>query len=380
MVGKNGRIFTIVVGHAAHDSYTAFLPALLPLLVVAQDLSASQAGLLSVFLQAPWLLQPLLGQLADRGYARMLVVWAPALAGVMMSLLAVTDSYVGLCLLLMAAGLASASIHASAPALIGRLSGPRLGRTMGLWMVGGELGRTLGPVVVVAAVRVLSLEGLPWLMIGGLLVSAMLYQQLDDLPAPGAAAGSVPWTQVARRMMPLLVPLAGVLLARAFLALVLTLYLPLFLHQEGNAFWLAGIALAVVEGAGVAGALAGGMLSDRWGRRTVLALSLFATPLLVWLFLMASGWLRLPLLLLAGFSGLSTTPVILAMVQESQPGHRSVANGIFMVLAFAVRSLAVLLMGWMIDGWGMRNVFLTVPAFTLLGLALIPRLGKSSAR
>jgi len=69
----------------------------------------------------------------------------------------------------------------------------------------------------------------------------------------------------------------------------LTTYLPTFLSEEGATLWFAGASLSVLEAAGVVGTLLGGSLSDRLGRRQVLAISLLTTLLLVFAFLSAEG-------------------------------------------------------------------------------------------
>ena len=61
-----GRVFTISFGHAIHDTYTAFLSPLLPIFIANLALSKTEAGLLSLFMQAPSLLQPFNGHLGDR--------------------------------------------------------------------------------------------------------------------------------------------------------------------------------------------------------------------------------------------------------------------------------------------------------------------------
>jgi FSR family fosmidomycin resistance protein-like MFS transporter len=132
----------------------------------------------------------------------------------------------------------------------------------------------------------------------------------------------------------------------------------------------------VLEAAGVVGALLGGSLSDRLGRRVVLFVSLLATPLLMLLFMVVSGWLRFPVLLAMGFVGLSVTPVIMALVQESCPENRALANGTYMSLSFLIRSGVVVLVGAMGDAWGMSLSFAACALVTLLGLPLVPLLPK----
>jgi FSR family fosmidomycin resistance protein-like MFS transporter len=368
------RVVTIAAGHAVHDTYTAFLPPLLPAFIENLALTKTEAGLLSVFHQAPSLVQPFIGHLADRVSLRYLVIMAPAVSATAMSLLGVAPGYAVLALLLLVVGLSSATLHAVAPVMAGRLSGKSLGRGMGFWMVGGELGRTLGPLVIAGyfSLRPDSLASTPLLMVGGWLASGLLYLRLRDVPGrPPNPGEGLPWQKALQVMRPLLVPLSGIIVARSFMASALTTFLPTFLSEEGSELWFASIALSVLEAAGVAGALLGGSLSDRLGRRTVLFISLLVTPLLMLVFLVVEGWVRFPLLLALGLTALSVTPVIMAMMQESYPENRALANGAYMALSFVIRSGVILLIGVMADLWGMRTAFTVSAAVTFLGLPLL---------
>jgi FSR family fosmidomycin resistance protein-like MFS transporter len=378
---QTGHVLTISAGHAVHDSYSAFLPSLLPVFIENLALSNAQAGLLSVFMQGPSLLQPLIGHLADRISLRILFILAPAVTAVMMSLLGVASAYGFLAMLLVVVGVSSASLHAVGPVVAGNLSGKNLGRGMGIWMVGGELGRTLGPIVIVSAIQLLTLKGTPWLMIAGLLTSALLYVQLKDVSGrPPNAGQGLPWRQALRTMGPFLFPLVGILTVRGFMMSALTTYLPTFMRGEGAALWLTGAALSVLEGAGVVGALLGGYISDRVGRRVVLFTSMLVTPLLMFAFLAVNGWLQFPLLLMMGFTALSVTPVIMAIVQESFPKNRALANGVYMALGFTIRSGMIVAWGALGDWLGLRLAFAASAVIPLLGLPLVLLLpGKRSS-
>jgi FSR family fosmidomycin resistance protein-like MFS transporter len=250
---------------------------------------------------------------------------------------------------------------------------------MGFWMVGGELGRTLGPIAIVSAIGLLSLGGTPWLMTGGLAVSVLLFAQLRRLPESAPIERrNRPWRRCLVSMRPLLLPLLAIVFTRAFALAALTTYLPTFLSDRGSDLWTAGASLSILEGAGVAGALLGGALSDRWGRRRILAGSLGATPLLMILFLFSGGWLRVLNLALLGLSALSTTPVILALVQEQNRENRALANGLYMAMSFSIRSLAVVIYGVMGDFFGMTTAFTISAAAPLAGLFFIRRLPGSA--
>jgi FSR family fosmidomycin resistance protein-like MFS transporter len=183
-------------------------------------------------------------------------------------------------------------------------------------------------------------------------------------------------------MGPLLVPLIVIVLVRAFMLASLTTYLPVFLTEEGSVLWFAGVSLAVLEAAGVVGALTGGSLSDRFGRRSILFVSLLVTPVLMLAFVFAGGWVRFPLLLLLGLTALSVVPVIMALVQESFPENRALANGTYMALSFVLRSGVVVALGMMGDTWGIRMAFIVSAIVPLLGLPfvlLLPTANRAGA-
>ena len=333
-------------------------------------------------MQAPSVVQPYIGYLADRITLRYFVILAPAVTAVMMSLLGIAPRYAVLALFLVVVGFSSAAFHAVAPVMAGRLSGRSLGRGMGFWMLGGELGRTLGPLVIVTAVTFLTLEGTPWLMTFGLLASFVLFLLLKDVPGrPAQTPQAISFRQGLRMLSPLLAPLLGIVAARVFMLAAMTTYLPIFLTEEGASLWSAGLSLTIFEAAGVVGALVGGSLSDRLGRRLVLFVAMLTTPLFMLVFLAAGGWLRFPLLLVTGFTSLSVAPVLMALVQESFPENRAMANGLYMSLSFVIRSIAIVALGAAGDLFGLRVAFAASAVVPLLGLPLLlllPR-GSSSA-
>jgi FSR family fosmidomycin resistance protein-like MFS transporter len=378
---QTSGVITMAAGHGVHDTYTAFLPPLLPTFISHLAISKAQAGLLAVFLQAPSLIQPLIGHLADRYNLRFLVIMAPAVAATMMTLMGCAPGYVLLALLLTVVGLSSAGMHAVGPVMAGRLSGRSLGRGMSLWMVGGELGRTLGPIVVVTAVVHLGLRGLPWLMVAGWAASLVYAIRLRGVSSHHQELEQrLPWWPALRKMRPVLLPLAGIILLRAFIHSSLTIYLPIFLTEEGADLWFAGAALSILQAAGVAGALIGGSVSDRLGRRTVLFISMAAAPAFMFLFLSVHGLGQIIMLVVLGFLVISTTPVMMAMVQESFPQNRALANGAYMSLSFVMRSGAVVLLGILGDHLGLRRAFTSSAVVMLLGLPLLFLLPQSRSK
>ncbi|MBN2416178.1 MFS transporter [bacterium] len=351
---QTGNVITTGTVHAVHDTYTAFLPALLPVFISNLGLSRAEAGMLTVFTQAPSLTQPLIGHLSDRVNLNYWVMLAPALSAILMSMLGIISGYFWLAVLLTLAGFSSAMLHAIGPVITGRFAGRNLGRGMSVWMLGGELGRTLGPIVIVTALAHMTIRSLPWLSIAGIVASVLLFLRFKDLPGPSASsAESVHWRTAIAKMGYFMIPLVGIITVRAFLISGLTTYLPTFLTDEGESLWFAGASLTILQAAGAAGAYICGSLSDSLGRRKVLFILMATAPVFTFLFLNTGGWVRLPLLLGLGFTVISTTPVVMAIVQENFPDNRALANGVYMSLSFAIRSAAILIVGLIGDRYGL---------------------------
>ena len=368
----SGDVIAVSTAHGLHDTYQAFLPSFIPVFIENLALSKTQAGLLSAFSQLPSLSQPFLGLLADRKGLRWMIILAPAVTAVTSSLLGVMPNYLLIVFLLVITGFSSAAMHSVGPAIAGRLSGSRLGKGMSYWMVAGELGRALGPLAVVTAIQIAGLNSTPWLMVAGLAVSILLFIRLKRLPAAShAPALPFDWKPALRQMALFMLGLGLISSTGFFVASAISTFLPTYLTERGVTLWFAGAALTIYELAGVMGAMVVGPISDRFGRKPVLMTAFVLTPIFMLLFTLSTSWLKVPGLILLGFSMLSINPVLMAWVQERFPNYRAFANGIFMSMNFVFRSGVVIVIGWLADRHGLQVSYLVSAAVMLLAVPVI---------
>jgi FSR family fosmidomycin resistance protein-like MFS transporter len=377
---RAGPIITISAGHAAHDTYVGFLPVLLPSFVERFGLSNTRAGALSAFTQLPSLLQPVFGHLADRLALRWMVTLAPGITATLMSLVGWAPTYAVLALLLTTAGISSAAFHAVASATAGRLSARQLGRGMSIWMVGGELGSALGPLLAAGALGLLTLRGLAWLMVLGWAASFVLHLQLRRLP-PGLGQAERPtWRLALGRMRRVMGVVAALAILRAMALSAPWTFGPILLKGEGRSDLLAGAALTLYLAAGMVGTLGAGWFSDRVGRRVILLFGTLAGPGGLLLFIAVGGWPRFIFLAVAGAATVALHPVCMALVQESFPESRGLANALYLSTVFIVSSLAAVVVGALGDAIGLRPAFVISGVVAFLGLPLIfllPRDGRA---
>lgn len=368
----------VSTAHAVHDTYTGFLPALLPVLIEKFALSNTTASLLSVFLQVPSLLQPLIGRAADRKNLRLLIVLSPTITGAAMSFLPIAPHYGLLALLLVLAGISSAALHATGPVLGSSFSGSQLGKGMSFWMVGGELGRAFGPLITVTAIGYFTIEKFPLLMIAGLLTSVFLYGKLKSVSTLHQEEKiTTPLTDELRQMSRVMLPIMVLLLTRAMSTAALTLFLPTYLTYGGASLLISGAALTILQISGIIGSLIAGILSDRLGRRKILGISYLFTPLLILLFIGVDGMWQLPIIVLLGFFAIAVTPVIMAVVMENFIHNRSFANGIYMAASFIAGALSTLAVGLLSDLINMQTTFIISACLMILGFPAIFWLPKT---
>ncbi len=369
-------VIAVSIGHFVHDVYSSFLAPLLPLLIEKLSMSLTQAGLLSTMMQLPALINPWIGTLADRISVRWFIILAPALTAIPMSLIGTAPTYSVLLILMVFAGISISVFHVPAPVVVARMSGTRKGLGMSFFMVGGEAARAVGPIAAVGLVAVMGLEGFYPVMLVGMICSTILFAVTRNLPVTTAAKAPIPLLDTWRTMRHILMPLTGILITRGFMHGCMAAFLPTFIAMNTGNIWLAGAGLTIFETAGVAGVMATGTLSDRFGRRRTLIVSLVCAPVSLLAFVWVDGWAAYAMLALTGFSLLSTTPVMLALIQENALASPSAANGLFMMISFLARSAVVVVVGITGDLIGLRTTYVI---FALIGFLSLPFVFKLPA-
>ncbi len=374
----------IAWGHFAHDIYTSFFAPLLPLLRDTIGLSYTDAGVLTALQRLPALLNPALGVVADRTSVRWMLVSAPTITALAMSCIGIADSREALAIMLLVSGVGSSIWHVPAPVLLARVSGGRIGLGMSLFMVAGEVSRSIGPFLVLGVVSLWGPAGLLRLIPLGLATSLLLFAAtagLDDAAKPARkrrAAGD------SRRQLTLFFGAIALLIGgRSFLVAALPTFLPSFVIERGGSLWLGGAALGILQAAGAVGALSSGTLSDRFSRRSVLLFVALCSPPAMVALALAPTAAMLPLLILIGLLAFSTNPPLLALVQERVAHRPAVGNAIFMTLGFVLRSAVVVVVGLMADAFGLRQAFLIsgIAALTSIpAVLLLPRGSGTVAR
>jgi len=370
---QKGKVLSISAAHFVHDCYTSFLAPALPLIIDKLGISYGMTGLLAVIQRIPSLFNPFIGIIAERPVMRYMVVFSPALTALFMSLIGIAPGYTFLAVLLFFSGISSTLWHIPTPVIVRTLSGSRPGKGMSYYMVGGELARTAGPLIILGVISLWGLEGTWKMMPLGFIASILLYLNFSKArirPTTSSRKhqeGS--YWKIFLRFSAAFLLTGGFTFFQAGMKASLTYYLPTFLTSQGHTLHYSDLALVVIQLAGAAGALFAGTLSDKLGRTRTLLIVGVVTPLLTLLFLKLEGIWIFPVLLPLGFFLFAPTSVMLATVQELNTDKKAFVNSIYMTLNFFVSVMIYPIVGTLIDHFGFIPTFRVV---ALLAFGAVP--------
>jgi len=371
---RTANVVSIAATHLLHDVFSSFFAPLIPLLIEKLGFNYAMAGMLTVVQKLPSIFNPLIGLMADRVAIRSAIIATPVVTIVSMSLIGLSPSVAILAILLFVCGVSAAILHVTAPVLMRRVSGNKVGRGMSFFMFGGEIARTLGPLIITTAVSCWGLEGTWRLIPIGLVASLGLFVNLRSIdkqhiqhPDKGE---KISIEKNLREVAPFFFLVAPIILFRGFSRTALTTFLPAYMVEDGYSIKTAAVALAFLELAGAGGALMAGSLSDRAGRKNVLLVIMGLSPLLMLLFTLASGLLQWVMLGTMGLVFFASTPVFMAMIHDLNSDRPAFTNGIFMTVSFAASSIVALLVGVLADQYGFVKTYQITAVLSLCAVPL----------
>ena len=155
--------------------------------------------------------------------------------------------------------------------------------------------------------------------------------------------------------------------------------LPLYLNVERGFSLITGNYLvSAYLICGALGGFLGGSLSDRFGGRQVILVSMLGTVPFMLLFFLTSGWLSALGLCIGGLVLLFTIPVNVLMAQDLAPGQSATVSSLMMGFAWGAAGLIfVPVTGLLSDVFSLRTAMMFLLVFPLLGVLVTLLLPKT---
>jgi FSR family fosmidomycin resistance protein-like MFS transporter len=338
------RLTVLTFAHFLNDGAVNFLPGVLPAVLVRLALPDADAGLIMSALLIGQGLQPFMGWLCDRyGQAWFLI------PGLSLSLLGgafvgLADSFWILIVILLTIGIGNAAFHPPGLATARRMAREeRVSLAMSVFLVGGEIGRGLGPLLASLIILLWGFHGLLILAVPVLCLVPLLPRLL---PPAGPKARTAPsdrrsWTKRLHALWPLLL-FAGL---RSSLVYASVTFIPILWHEQGGSLIVGASLVSVQLLVGVAGNLGGGWLADRVGRRSLLVVMSLISPLLLGLYrVLPMPWAYLDLGVL-GITLFATLPATILIGQDRSHGEPAFGSGVALGLGNALGAVGLLILG-----------------------------------
>lgn len=347
---KNRSLLSYALAHFSVDLCAGALPVIMVYLARALNLTIAQSGfVIGAYAISSSLSQPLFGYLSDRTGGRYQSALGLAFIAIFQGLLGFAPNYTALLVMACLAGCGSAAFHPHGASGASHSNGARKTVAMAVFMLGGNSGYAVGPVIAATALATLGLHGSAVIgLIGLALVPLVLSAQRGGAAGhahshntPTAAASPV------RRFSAFaIIALMAIMFLRAWTQSATTAYVPVFFTQVAQ--------LSVTEASRIssanlfalaAGGLIGGVLADRFGGRRVMILSwLIYAPMTLALFTVGGVGVYL-VAMLAGFVAGASWPPLIVMAQELFPRNAGVASGIALGFAFAMGGIGTTITG-----------------------------------
>jgi MFS transporter, FSR family, fosmidomycin resistance protein len=402
---RSNRLFWAVsLGHAANDMFMSMRAVLFTFIsTYILPMSSAHIGLgISVIELTGALGQPFFGWFADKTGGRWLgalgVAWTMSL--MLTGLLAVSlgGSYWLMLIPMALAGLGSAAFHPVGSMHATDVDPMRAGRNAAVFFMFGQLGLAIGPTLAgvllnnahsqlnsafaapltPALLHLLPEQGsvLPIFVLGLLVIPAVVLMAIS-LPnqktyigkRPGKVESAASKTPAAPLPWKTFGILALAVALRSPVGLGAVSFMPLVFQLKGwspaeyglitSSFWLAS---------GTAGVWFG-HLADRFGTRRVIMWSLVLGAPCIFFLPGLDGLLAFALAIGIGISGGSHS-LIVVLAQRLMPGRKGFASGAILGFIFATGALGNLVMGSLIDRFGVGGAYQIAAVVTLTGSVL----------
>lgn len=370
--------------HLSHDLCTGLLTALLPLIRESLGLSYLQSGLLlSAYTITSGLSQFPGGWIGDR--LRRNIVIAVGLGGISLMAVAVglSPAYYPMLFILVVMGIFAGAYHPSAVSMLsGYFEERRRGKAIALHMAGGSIGFAMGPILGGLIAEFLGwrfafiILALPALSAVPLILKK--FRQQEPVTQEPTTVDNTTQQPIQRGLsiFQALKPIAIIFIltvATQLIAGSAMAFIPIYLVDKHNITpGYAAMMLGIIRGAGIVGSLFGGWLSDRWGRKNAIFLTLVATgPVLYLLTILTFNAGLIMVFILFGMFMYMRQATVQPLLMDSVPPHlRATAFGIYFGLSMEGMSLVQPVAGHFMDIFGIVEVF-TVIALISVGLSLV---------
>ena len=365
----------LIAGHFVTDINTGALPAYLPFIKESLNLSyAMAASIILAFNVTSSVIQPIFGYSSDRWSAQWLLPFGCLIAPLGLGLMGFGSSYAWILFFVSLSGVGQACYHPEGFKIVNRLSGKRKASFNSLFLFGGNLGFSFGPILATLFFSQFGLKGSLWFILPGIAMMAVLlatpvWKAKEAVPTVRADYREDPGSSRKQFFPVALILLVAVFRSGARLGLLtfVPFYFIKILHADPMT---AGKYLSIFLIAGTVGGVAGGLIADRVGYKRFVLTSLSLSSIMLYLFYWTPGSWSLIFFSVAGMTLVSSHAVTMTIGQSFMPRNVGMASGLILGFSNGIGGITATFLGWVADQWGIPLTLQIVFLFPLVGFLI----------
>ena len=370
-------LLAVSVGHLFNDFFQAIIPAIYPLLKANYNLSFAQIGMITFFFQlASSIFQPLVGNYTDKHpkpFSQLLGLGFSMLGVI---LLAYAPSYGWILVSVSLVGIGSSIFHPESSRIAFLAAGGKRSLAQAIFQIGGNLGTSLGPLLVAWLILPNGQRYLLWFLLVGILAQGVYfylgrwYRLILRNRQKSNFKGMVPVPALRNNKIVTAIALLMVLIfSKYFYVASISSYFQFYTMEKfAISAVQAQIYLFYFLLATAIGTLIGGALGDKVGRKFIIWFSVLgAAPFALMLPYADLFWTGV-LVIIIGLIISSAFPSILVYAQELLPRKIGVVSGLFYGFAFGMGGLGSALLGLWADHTSIAFVYQVCSYLPLLGI------------
>lgn len=370
-------MIAIGVCHLINDTMQAVIPAMFPLLERDLGLTFTQLGMISFVLNMiASLLQPAVGFMTDKRPVPYALPFGMVSSFIGLSLLILSTEYWMILVSVVFLGLGSAVFHPEGSRVSFMAAGNKRGLAQSIYQVGGNSGQALAPLLSAFVILPFGMNGVAMVLVFTSLgiflltkIAAWYKRQLE----------AEKMSNVKRVLISSLPPLSKKQIGFALVVLLLIIFARSFYVTNMTSFYvfylIEAYGISVERGQlfififmalGVVGTFFGGPLSDKFGRKNIILLSVIAPIPFCLALPFVPLYVALLFLMIIGALIMISFTVTVVYAQELVPSKIGTMAGLTVGVAFGMGAIGSVIIGIVMDTMGIRFTMIAVSILTVL--------------